>query len=581
MPPADLRKLKDQATKAIEKKQYARAAELYLQIAAAEPNEPDWPQRAGEALRKVPDGPAAAAQLTIAAEGYARGGFLLKAIAVCKVVLQIEPGHTATQAMLAELYARREAPLAPPSLPLTRPARPSVPLAALPRAPAPPPNPPPPPRGPNPPSPRPAARAHAQPGVALLPDQPIGVDEVPRRPAPPARPLTIDDLDPPLGLRGDTGGLVALDDRPRPALPPTAPLEILPLHAVLGGRKSSQFMIDELMPPESQPAAYEISLDEELALADAIPVELPPPAPAPVAPASADELDFSTVMDDAPPPAPIPPPPASAPPLPRIPLLSSLGPDELRHVIERVEVRDAAAGDLLMRQGDAGGSLFVIVAGEVEVRLEQRGGPPPRVLATLGDGAFFGELGLLTNFPRSATVMATQPTQLLEISRELVSEIVARSPEVLKTLLRFFRDRLLDRLLGESPLFAPLPPDDARALAGRFMFLELEPGMRAVVEGERAPGLFLLLCGEARVERAGTKLAALSPGDVFGEMSLLERKPASATIVTATKCWALELPRADFQEIMLTYPQLLEYVAGLAERRKQANDGKDDRVEFL
>ena len=157
-----------------------------------------------------------------------------------------------------------------------------------------------------------------------------------------------------------------------------------------------------------------------------------------------------------------------------------------------------------------------------------------------------------------------------------------RSPEVLKTLLRFFRDRLLDRLLGASALFSSFPPDEARALADRFLFLELEPGMRVIAEGERAPGLFLLLCGDARVRRGAAEVARLSPGDVFGEISLLTRGPASATIETRTKCWALELPRDRFQEVMLTYPQMLEYVSRIADARQQENlAGADIHVDFL
>jgi len=159
---------------------------------------------------------------------------------------------------------------------------------------------------------------------------------------------------------------------------------------------------------------------------------------------------------------------------------------------------------------------------------------------------------------------------------------VRSSPDVLKTLLRFFRDRLLDRLLGSSALFSSFSPEEARALSDRFIFLELEPKMRVIVEGERAPGLFLLLCGDGVVKRGASEIAPLRPGDVFGEMSLLTRGPASATIETRTKCWALELPRDRFQEVMLTYPQVLEYVSNIAETRKQANlAGADSRVDFI
>jgi CRP-like cAMP-binding protein len=260
------------------------------------------------------------------------------------------------------------------------------------------------------------------------------------------------------------------------------------------------------------------------------------------------------------------PPPAPSPF--KLPLFSSLGPDELRYIIERSFLREPDRGDVVVREGEPGASLFVIVRGRVQVTI---GGPPARELATLGEGGFFGELAILTDSPRSATVTALEPTQLIEISRAVVTEIVARSPEVLKLLLRFFRDRLLDRFLGTAPLFSSFQPEEARALAERFVFLEIEPGTRLVSEGERAPGMFLLLAGEARVCRGDAELTRLRPGDVCGEMSLLERTPASASIETASKCWVLELPRERFQEIMVTYPQILEYVSSIAEQRKQSN----------
>ena len=86
----DLSKLKEQALKAVEKSAWGKAAELYQEIARLEPNA-DWRQRAGEALRKAGDSAAAIEQFMSAAEGYAQGGFLLKAIAVCKVVLKSTP----------------------------------------------------------------------------------------------------------------------------------------------------------------------------------------------------------------------------------------------------------------------------------------------------------------------------------------------------------------------------------------------------------------------------------------------------------------------------------------------------------
>jgi CPA1 family monovalent cation:H+ antiporter len=135
----------------------------------------------------------------------------------------------------------------------------------------------------------------------------------------------------------------------------------------------------------------------------------------------------------------------------------------------------------------------------------------------------------------------------------------------------------VDRLLETSPLFATLSREDARTLSERFRFLELAPDLRVIREGERAPGLFVLLTGTAQVVQGGSHRSQLGPGDVFGEMSLLAGGQAVASVVTTTKCWALELVRAEFQEVMVSYPQVLAYVSELGAERAELNH----RVEFL
>jgi CRP-like cAMP-binding protein len=292
----------------------------------------------------------------------------------------------------------------------------------------------------------------------------------------------------------------------------------------------------------------------------------PPRAATPKPPVAsiADELDFGDLLADDAPAAPRP-----RAPLPTIPLFSSLSEPELRQLIEGVTVRSLAPGEQLLREGEPGTSLFVIASGEVEVYLE---GPPRRSLARLGEGAFVGEQGLLTDSTRSASVAATTPVDVLEITRELIAKVIAESPDVLKVLLRFFRDRMIDRLLRSSALFSHFSDEDARQLVSRLKFLELEPGLPVVAEGKPAPGLFILLCGHVDVTRVGAPLARLGPGDAFGEMSLLRPTAANATVTTATKCWALQLARADFTEIAVTYPQVLEFVSELADRRAAPTD---------
>lgn len=110
---AELRRLKDKAARATEKRQYERAAQLYLSIAEEEAGDPDWRQRAGEAFRRIGDDAQAIEQLTLASTAYARRGFAAKAIAVCKVILQIAPNHRDAHRMLTDLEARRHGQVGP------------------------------------------------------------------------------------------------------------------------------------------------------------------------------------------------------------------------------------------------------------------------------------------------------------------------------------------------------------------------------------------------------------------------------------------------------------------------------------
>jgi CRP-like cAMP-binding protein len=205
----------------------------------------------------------------------------------------------------------------------------------------------------------------------------------------------------------------------------------------------------------------------------------------------------------------------------------------------------------------------------------------------LGEGDFFGELGLLSSQPRIASVRAVVDTELLSISPGVLSILVDHDPSVLKVLLRFLRDRLIGRLVLTSQLFAPFSQADRDALAGRFRFLEVESDTELITRGTKVDGLYILLTGTA-VVRTDIDVATLGRGDLFGEMSLLSQHSALATVRTTSKCFALKLPAQDFRQAIMTHPPLLAYVSSIAAAREKQNaelagerDYSDGRLELL
>lgn len=117
----------------------------------------------------------------------------------------------------------------------------------------------------------------------------------------------------------------------------------------------------------------------------------------------------------------------------RIGMFDVLAPDQLVRLAEESVERVYAAGEPVIRQGDPGDSLFVIMDGRVEVMILQEGTPSVR-LATLEAGDYFGEMSLMTGAPRSATVAALVETRLLEVAKTSFGRILADQPDLVETL---------------------------------------------------------------------------------------------------------------------------------------------------
>jgi len=81
------------------------------------------------------------------------------------------------------------------------------------------------------------------------------------------------------------------------------------------------------------------------------------------------------------------------------------------------------AGEIIFRQGDVGDRMYIVRAGEVEVVREKQ------TLAVLGPGEYFGEMALLANLPRNATISATKPTDVLAIAKSDFTKLVTTMPE--------------------------------------------------------------------------------------------------------------------------------------------------------
>lgn len=244
--------------------------------------------------------------------------------------------------------------------------------------------------------------------------------------------------------------------------------------------------------------------------------------------------------------------------LPVVPLFSNLDRAAFMAVLPRLEVRTVEAGGSVVVEGEPGASMFVVVEGRVEVVRHLDGGAR-RVVGTMGAGDFFGEMALISDGPRLASVVAAERTVLLELSRAELETLTTWQPSVLQVVQAFYRERMVANLLRSSPLFSALKPEQKDAVAREFQLRPVEPGEELLKQDELGNAFYLLLRGRCvpyHQHPNGHEVAypELREGDVFGEISLILDKPVTATVRAVTPCVVLRLDRAAFEKHILSQP---------------------------
>lgn len=266
------------------------------------------------------------------------------------------------------------------------------------------------------------------------------------------------------------------------------------------------------------------------------------------------------------------PDPVAAGKVPELPLFSALAPAALRELLEAFELRDVPRGEDVIVQHEEGTEAYVVVRGLLEVARTEEG--ETVALAHLGPGAIFGEMALVSDAPRAALVRALETSQLLCVRRETLEALAATTPAIGEQLGEFCRARMLANLVRSSTILGAVGAEERNQIIDLFGTRAFERGEVLVTVGDEAAGLFLIASGGVSVigkdaDGDDIILADLGPGDVVGEISLVLRRPATATVVAAHPTIALELTRDRFQAAIRQHPMLLTELYDVAVKREE------------
>ncbi|MBI3325539.1 MAG: diguanylate cyclase [Nitrospinae bacterium] len=173
-----------------------------------------------------------------------------------------------------------------------------------------------------------------------------------------------------------------------------------------------------------------------------------------------------------------------------VPTFRRLSREQLHRLVAQATEQVYSAGQALVRQGEPGDRLFVVLSGHVRVVEAAPEIPQGELfLGELGPGEIVGELGILRKQPRSATVLAVGRTHCLVLPKHDFSQVLQSSPDLAVALLRMLAERLHDA----DQMLARYAPDPLTGLASRRAFRDQYRGLAAGARLRHSGVLLLLL----------------------------------------------------------------------------------------
>ncbi|XP_023658783.1 cGMP-dependent protein kinase 2 [Paramormyrops kingsleyae] len=229
--------------------------------------------------------------------------------------------------------------------------------------------------------------------------------------------------------------------------------------------------------------------------------------------------------------------------------LKRLEPQHMREVVECMYEQTYTQGQLVIKEGEPGNYLYVLAEGLLEVNQNEK------LLGQMGPGTAFGELAILYNCKRTATVKAVSQARIWALDRQMFQNIMMATTQA--------RNEKYFSFLRSVSLLKELPEEKLAKIVDCFEVDYFNKGDYIIREGEEGDTFFIIAKGEVSVTQTvegcfePQEIKTLGVGDYFGEKALVSEDVRSANIISkenGTQC--LVVDRANFNQVVGTYEEL-------------------------
>ena len=229
-------------------------------------------------------------------------------------------------------------------------------------------------------------------------------------------------------------------------------------------------------------------------------------------------------------------------------LFSSLDQAEKKTVMLAMRVIEVKAGEQLIEQGAEGADLFVVDSGQLECYKKFNGENEERQLLSYGPGDAFGELALLYNAPRAASITAIKNSTLFALDRETFNHIV-------KDAVVRKRSQFHD-FISKIELLDSLTSQEKDKICDCLRTAHFKAGEVVIREGDKGDTFFFVKQGRCiatqrdKESQSDKTVYNFGQNDYFGELAILKDEPRAATIVAVTDLELTLIDRASFKRLL-------------------------------
>lgn len=237
-------------------------------------------------------------------------------------------------------------------------------------------------------------------------------------------------------------------------------------------------------------------------------------------------------------------------------IFNSLEDNELKTVLDAFEEKTFEPGDYVIKQGEEGDVVYLVDTGELDCEKVFKKGDAPTYLKTYKPGESFGELALLYNAPRAATIKAKTSALCWALDRQCFNNIVKDA--AIKKREKY------EATLKQVDLLSTIDPYELTQICDALKPEKVKQGDQIIKQNEEGDKFYILEEGSAyasKIVEEGKeeeKVMDYEKGDYFGELALLKNEPRAASVYAYSDCKLLALDRMAFKRLLGPLENILQ-----------------------